>query len=190
MLGSGVRWVLRLALPALFLAGILALGQLPVGQAPSQGMVRLIGRMVGARVRVCRDLTREELAKIPKHMQLGGQTCEQSPLPYRLQVWIGDQLRVDENLRPAGIRGDRPLYVQQEWLLEPGIYPLRIRFAPGPARPPTGGEAGLAERALAQALGAAAHFDLDELVDVRAGRVFLLELDEPARRWMNYGNGR
>ncbi len=188
MLSDSVRWVLRVAVPALLLAGILLLVRQPIGQSPSEGMLRLAGRLVGARVKVCRDFTPEELAKVPKHMQLGGQTCEQSLLPYRLQVWIGDQLRIDDVVRPAGIRADRPLYVQHELLLNPGAYPLRVRFAPAP--PMKGPATEAAQQALAQAMGSAPHFDLDLPMNLAAGRVFLLELDEPGRRWISHGNER
>ncbi len=190
MLSNAVRWVLRLAVPALVLGGILALVRQPIGHSPREGMLRLIGRMVGARVNVCRTLTAEELAKIPKHMQRGGQVCEQSLLPYHLQVWLDGRLRIDEVARPAGIRADRPVYVQQELLLPPGTYQLRIRLAPGSGSgpEPAGSESGPAQRAVAQAMAAAANFDLDQSIDLRAGQVFLVELDESGRRWITHVN--
>ncbi len=190
MLINAVRWGLRLAVPALLLGGILALVRQPIGHAPREGMLRLIGRMVGARINVCRPLTPEELEKIPKHMQRGGQVCEQSLLPYHLQVWLDGQLRIDEVVRPAGIRGDRPVYVQQELLLLPGTYRLRIRLAPasGPGQDAGATPPGPIQQAVAQAMAAAATFDLDQPLDLRAGRVSLVELDEPGQRWISHVN--
>jgi len=57
--------------------------------------------------------TAEEKARIPQHMQAAGQQCEQSLMPYRLQVWLDGDLRIARSVRPAGVRGDRPVYVQE-----------------------------------------------------------------------------
>ncbi len=187
-----VKRVLRISLQVLVPAGLLAAMafgvRYPIGQPPEQAKLMLLGRMVGERVRVCRDLTPEELARIPKHMQATGkQQCEQSLLPYRLRVWLNDALRIDATVRPAGIRADRPVYVQEELLLPPGSFAVRIAFDP---EPPTGGRSGagaedaVRAKALAEAVERATHYSLDRTLILTKGQVARFELDEDARKWV------
>ena len=178
---------LQIGLAAVLLAGLAALAHVPIGQAPHDAMVRLVGRMVAEKVKVCRNLTTEELAKIPKHMQTAGQRCEQSLLPYHLDVWVDESHRIDLPMRPAGIRGDRPIYVLQDLLLPPGARQLRIRFEPealSPASPGIPGGAPDPQRAaLAEAIRQGTRYNLDRTVQLNPGQVVLVELNEQTRLW-------
>lgn len=182
--------VLRISLQVLVPAGLLAAMafgvRYPIGQPPEQAKLMLLGRMVGERVRVCRDLTPEELARIPKHMQaVGKQQCEQSLLPYRLRVWLNDALRIDSTVRPAGIRADRPVYVQEELLLPPGSIAVRIAFDPEPLNGgKSGAEDAVRTKALAEAVERATHYSLDRTLILAKGQVARFELDEDARKWV------
>jgi hypothetical protein len=94
---------------------------------PGDAMIRLSWRARGARVEECRPLTEEELERIPRHMQRE-EICEGSVLPYRLRVVLNDQQAVDEVVRAAGARGDRPLFVLQELPVPSGTHHLVVEF--------------------------------------------------------------
>lgn len=188
MFKRGVRAGLQVLVPAGLLAAMAIGVRFPIGEPAEQAKLMVLGRMVGERVRVCHDLTPEELARIPKHMQAPGQQqCEQSLLAYRLRFWLDDALRIDATVRPAGIRGDRPVYVQEELLVPPGSHAVRIAFDP---EPPTGGKfgAGAEEaaraRARSEAVGRATHYPLERTLVLSKGQVARFELDEDARQWV------
>lgn len=181
-----VRRGLQALVPAGLLAALAFAVRFPVGQPAEQAQLLLLGRMVGERVRVCRDLTPEELVRVPRHMQAPGQrSCEQSLLPYRLRVWLDGALRIDTAVRPSGLRGDRPVYVQEALTLPPGSFAVRIAFDPEPA---AGGAAGAEDaahaQAMAEALARATHYGLERTLVLAKGQVARLELDEDARQWV------
>lgn len=126
---SIIQFVPRLLITVLFLTLLTVGNRTPVGQPGSAGMLRLAWRLPGARIQSCRDLTAAELASRPMHMRQPRE-CIDQPLHYRLQVEIQGETRLDRTLSPAGARGDRPLYVQQDFRLQPGVYPIRIAFVP------------------------------------------------------------
>ena len=71
------------------------------------------------RVERCRELSDEELARLPAHMRLRTQ-CEGYSARYRLAITVdGHQLAAD-TLRGGGLRHDRPLHVFQEHDVAPG----------------------------------------------------------------------
>jgi hypothetical protein len=90
-------------------------------------IVRLAWRARGERVRDCRRLTPEELAKLPAHMRQE-EVCEGRILPYRLTVALDDSAAVDQLIHGAGAREDRPLYVFQDLVLKPGVHRISVRF--------------------------------------------------------------
>jgi hypothetical protein len=174
---------------AAMLLSLVALGHVPIGEPPRDATIRLAGRMVGEKVKVCRDLTPAELATIPKHMQAAGQRCDQSILPYRLQVWVDDAQRADLLVQPAGVRGDRPVYVHKELVLPPGAHRLRVQFDPEEAAPATaaGGNPSAHDAALREAVQQAARFPLERELQLRAGAIVLVELNEQTRKWEVHG---
>jgi hypothetical protein len=109
----------------------LAVGELsyttvPVGTSDS-AMVRLAWRATPARIRHCRTLTPEELARIPAHMRRT-EECSETTLPYRLTVRLDSNPPFVLPVHAAGARQDRPMYVFQEWRVLPGPRMIRIRF--------------------------------------------------------------
>lgn len=175
-------WMLRLAVPAVLLAGLVLGGRVPLGEAPADGVLRLAWRFVSAPVEHCRPYTAGEKASLPEHMQ-AGQHCERSLLAYRLQVAVDGETRLDKRLQPPGIHADRPLYAQEHLPLPPGQHQVRIRFVPD--TPPqgaasgTGGDDGNAAADRRKALQAARHFALEQSVRICAGRVALVTLNDP-----------
>jgi hypothetical protein len=195
---------LRWGVAASALALLVALGNVPIGDAPRDAMIRFVGRMVGEKVRVCRDLTAEELAKIPKHMQAAGQRCEQSILPYHLEVWIDEVRSIDMTVSPAGIRGDRPVYVHRDLTLAPGTHQLRVRFEPEALQPAAQAPPGAAapstqqpatqpptaqQDAVREAVRQGTRYPLERTLTLRAGMIVFVELNEQTGKWDVRGDG-
>lgn len=142
-----------LLLGLLMLVVVAALAQVPLGHAPTEGVLRLTWRMRGPVVKVERAVD----PSVPIHMRPQGE-FEHRPVPFALQVDLDGARVVDREVAPAGLRGDRPLVVHEEWPLPPGRHHLRVRFAPlGPA-----GET----------------LSYDGPVDLRPGRITLVGLSE------------
>jgi hypothetical protein len=168
-------------LAAALLAGIAWLSNLPLGREPDQGVVRLAWRMVGERVSLCRRRSAAELEGMVPHMRQP-LDCRVRLLPYRLRVTLDGAPVIDRPVESAGAQGDRPLFVQEELAVSPGPHRLEMTFtaAPGLARGAGGIEVrGEEERAaLEAALAKARAFRLERSLDIRAGRIVLVELVE------------
>jgi len=131
------RRIMGIALAGGFTLAVGALSNtsVPVGAGDS-AMVRLAWRATPARVRHCRALTPEELARIPAHMRRT-EECTETTLPYRLTIQLDSGPPITLSVHAAGAREDRPMYVFQEWRVLPGFRTIRIRFEREPA--PAGG---------------------------------------------------
>ena len=185
-------WPLRFAVPAIVLALMVVFIRFPLGSEPGHGMVRLSWRTVGERVRLCEKYTSAEIEKLPKHMRISTERCSQSLLPYRLRVWWNEREVVDKPVLPAGWRGDRPLFVNEEFSAQPGLYRLKVRFQPleqstdsatepskeSPAEPDNSRQS----QARADALRQATVYELERLVNLRAGRIVLVGLNEDQQK--------
>lgn len=175
------QWPGRIVVGGALLGLVGLLSNLPAGTPAHDGLLRLAWRSAGESVRLCRQRSAEELSRLAPHMRQP-QECHQRTLPYRLRVRVDGAERIAHPVRAVGARGDRPLYVQQELPLAPGQHALEISFtvAPELARGPEGiAVADDAQRAaLEAALQSARGFHEATTVQVRAGRIVLVELDE------------
>jgi hypothetical protein len=90
-------------------------------------VIRLAWRARGERVRRCRTLTPDELAKLPAHMRQE-EVCERAVLPYRLRVTVDGASAIDELVHAGGAREDRPLFVFRELSLAPGAHHITVAF--------------------------------------------------------------
>ncbi len=95
---------------------------------PEHAAVRLSWRAPGQRIDQCREMTEEELRRLPVHMRRE-EVCEQHVLPYRLTLFLNDSLILTRTIRAAGAHQDRPLYVYEELAVEPGRRKLTVRFS-------------------------------------------------------------
>ncbi len=143
--------------------GVLVIGSaLPwtAGEA-NRGLLRLSWRAVGERMEACREPSAEELAALPPHMRQSA-ICEARLTPFQLDVELDGRSLLDTRVHPSGARGDRPAYVREEFLVEPGEHRLSVRFVaivPDDAEPrPTQ--------------------ELDESIRVEPGRIVLITRDE------------
>jgi hypothetical protein len=80
-------------------------------------------------VEECRTITPEELAELPIHMRRE-EVCEGRVVPFGLGVEIDERLVLADTIHGAGARGDRPIYVFREILVEPGTREIVVRFTP------------------------------------------------------------
>ena len=177
-------WGLRILVPLGFMAALIWLGRFPMDWTSDQGMLRLGWRLVGTNIRLCRDYTEEERRTLPKHMQLK-QHCTTSLLSYRLRVVVNGVPQMDKVVKPPGARGDRPLYVNEEMSLAPGVYRVEVRFEPhdpniGAAEPSNAGEK--AEReAIGVALAKATVYRMENDIRIESGRIVLVDLHEDTK---------
>jgi hypothetical protein len=133
-------------------------------------IVRLAWRARGERVRDCRRRTPEELAKLPAHMRQE-EVCEGRILPYRLVVDMDGAVAVNQLIRGAGAREDRPLYVFQDLVVSPGTHRVAVTFTREGAPPADTSTA-------AGALTTPARLTLDTVVTLGSRRVVLVTYDE------------
>lgn len=127
--GGARRALLAAGLTAAALAATAALSQVPHGATPGHGAVRLSWRLPGQSWLDCRPLGADEIAKLPAHMRRT-EECRTVHLRYRLRAWLDGRAVADREVAPLGARGDRPLYVDQEFAAGPGPHALRVEFRP------------------------------------------------------------
>jgi len=120
---------LRLGSGALLLA-LLLVAMHRTASDPTDGAVLGVAvQTMAGTVQECRSLSDTELAALPRHMRRQ-EICEPRAVPYRLEVRIDGESRLDRIYRPAGIHGDRPITVDRRIGLVAGSHSVRIRFAP------------------------------------------------------------
>jgi hypothetical protein len=126
---DAARTVLRLAAGATMLACVCVAAHRTASDPTDGAVLALAVRTMAGTVQDCRTLSTEELAVLPRHMQRS-EICEARAVPYRLELTIDGEPRLDRVYRAAGIHGDRPITVDERILLAAGRHALAIRFAP------------------------------------------------------------
>jgi len=121
-------------------------------------VLRLGWRLAGQVRQRCRDLTSEELAARPVHMRRPRE-CVTEPLTYDLTATVDGRIIARNRVRPAGLRGDRPLSVEEEFDIRPGPHAVTVTFSPA--------DGGTGGRVLT----------FDETVRFERGRVVLITQD-------------
>jgi hypothetical protein len=77
------------------------------------------------RVERCRELSDDELAKLPAHMRLRTQ-CEGYSARYQLRIELAERRLTMDTLRGGGLRHDRPLHVFREYDVTPGRQRIQV----------------------------------------------------------------
>jgi hypothetical protein len=140
--GRGVVAVLVSALAVVAIAG---LSRIPFDATrDDRALVRLSWRTPGELVAECRRLSAEELERLPIHMRRE-EVCEGRLVPYRLQVDIDGRRVIDDTVRAAGAREDRPLYVFRELPVPPGRHRVEVLWEQVRAGEPEPGGAASAD---------------------------------------------
>jgi len=185
------RWLLRAVGGALLFvsAGVLSLlSEAPYTAEPAtHGVIRLAWRARGERVRRCRRLTPDELAKLPAHMRQE-EVCERAVLPYRLRVTVDGAPAIDELVRAGGAREDRPLFVFRELSVAPGAHHITVVFeraSGGDAEDEHEGEDDRAQRREPRESAVREtpdHLALDETVTLAPRAILLVTYDDEGQR--------
>ena len=148
---------------------VAVLGQVPYGRASDHAVLRLSLRTVQGQIEICRDRTEAELAALPQHMRTPTECVDHTPR-YRLTVTLDGRGVIDRVVAPGGIRGDRPLIVDERIPVEPGRAALTVRFV-------AEADATLAADQQA-ALARLPKYELARQTTFSAGRVTLVTLDD------------
>lgn len=127
--GRVTAGVLRVAGAAALLVGIAGTTRLSVGREATNGLLRLSWRLAGQVELICRDWEPEELAKRALHMRTA-RDCSRHAVGYELHVEVDGKPLPREEIRPKGVHGDAPLYVNRDIPLAHGVHAVRIRFEP------------------------------------------------------------
>lgn len=188
-----------LAAVALRWSSVLPSGTRTVAGLPAQLRLSLSARP--ERVEHCRELSDEELAKLPAHMRLRTQ-CEGYSARYLLRISLGERQFTMDTLRGGGLRHDRPLHVFQEHDVGAGRQRLlvevtRLDEGPAPAAVDTGSvprpeasdtllggraEREREERTRRVAEAMPSRLVLDTTMTLVPGGVVLITFDQNARR--------
>lgn len=178
------RALFNVLLSGVLFFGVAFFGRKAIGHDADHGLLRMAWRTSGEKVRICKELSAAEKAKIPIHMRRDA-GCVSRVLPYRLHVSVDGKVVEDRPVVPAGIHGDRPLYVQAELPRAPGPVTVQIDFAPDLSL--LHQEVGKRDPAWEASAAKAPRFALDQVVDIRAGRIALVALDKSGKQLVVYG---
>ena len=146
-------------------------------------IVRLAWRTRGEQVRDCRRRSPEELQRLPVHMRQE-EVCEGRVLPYRLVVALDSVPLVDRLVHGAGAREDRPLYVFQDLIVEPGPHRISVRFTLETPSVQPGSDQDRGDAALP---APPPRLALDTTLTLGARRVLLVTYDEERERLVLLG---
>lgn len=121
--------VARFAIGSAMLALLVIITHVNVSDPTGGAILGIAVRTMAGTVQDCRQLTDVEKAALPRHMQRN-EICETRAAPYRLEVRVDGETRLDRVYRAAGIRGDRPLTVDERIGVAQGSRAVSIRLAP------------------------------------------------------------
>ncbi len=171
-------WALRAGVTAVLLAGVVVAGQIPFGKPSDKAVARLALRTVHTRLEVCRDRTAEELATLPTHMRQP-RVCEGISPTYRLVLEVDGREVLTAEADAGGARGDRPLIVDEEVEVDPGYRQLRVSMAPVQTN-------AALDEASSAAWAEIPRYGLEQSVELTAGHITLVVLDQDANRLKIY----
>lgn len=161
------RLALLWGVSAVALVGVAALSAVPMPAEEEYALIRMSWRAPGIAIQECRTLTEEELAALPSHMRRA-EECTGRNADFVLTVAVESLPTTVDTIRPAGARGDRPIYVSRELRVPPGSHRLRVTFEP--QLPPAADT--VPDRSLA----------LSATVDVQSGEIALVTTDDAVTR--------
>ena len=171
-----VRISLGILLGAVCLWGMTLLSEFRQGDPPQISQLRLAWRVAGQRAKVCRTLTAVELAKLPLHMR-HKEECQERNFDYALRLSVDGREVLSRTISPSGVRGDRPVYVQEDVPLLPGVYKIKVEFSA--LEPSFLSSLDESQKAIVlDGMKRSVRFDFDQSVTTEAGRIVLLSSDE------------
>lgn len=160
-----LRPAVQIAVALGILLGVEALAHLPLGRPADGAAIRLAIRTAAGRIEICRDVAAEELAKLPLHMRQP-RICEERPVAYRLTLRVDGVAVHDVRAARRGLRGDRPLVIDDLVALPAGRHDLEVRLEP---EVPPGTTSSIA--------AGLPRGELRQMVELPAGRIALVTWD-------------
>jgi len=153
----------------------------PVQMGDDTPRLRVAFRSAHRQTRLCRPPTTAELAGVPAHMRRK-ELCQAWEIPYRLRIAVDEQTLADHELKGGGMRGDRPVFVEEEFPLVPGVHRVAVAFTPQPPELPAeaaGWRPADRERFVAEGRQAPA-WTIHRPITFTPGRVVMLSLGQPS----------
>lgn len=152
--------MIRLASGGALLALVVIVTHVNVSDPAVGAILGVAVRTMAGTVQECRALSEEEFAALPQHMRRK-EVCETHAVPYRLEVRVDGEVRLDQVYRAAGFHGDRPITVDERIGVAAGAHDVAIRFAPADG-------AGEAELPV---------FTFEKRIDLAEGRIRIARLE-------------
>lgn len=131
--------LLRLAAAAVLLTFLLQVTHTTASDPTEGSILRIAVRTTAGTTQDCRRLSPAELEALPMHMRRP-EVCETRALPYRLHVRIDGRTMLEGTYTAAGIRGDRPLTVDEEFAVPAGEHEVAVSFLPESTESPDASE--------------------------------------------------
>jgi ferredoxin len=128
-LGRGWRYCKAVSVSALLLLTLGALSRVPMGADPTQGVLRIGAHIPGLVIEDCRELSAAELAKRPLHMRLPVECSKIAPT-YVLTVEVDGAQVVRRIIDHAGLRADRPLFLDEDIAVPSGAHRFAVDLRP------------------------------------------------------------
>jgi len=173
---KSLRLVTGVLLGAGLLYGMSMLSEVRQGSAPQLSQLRLAWRLVGQRAKVCRTLTAVEIAKLPLHMRKK-EDCQERNFDYALRLVIDGHEVLTRTISPSGVRGDRPIFVQEDFPLLPGTYKVQVEF--NPVDPDFLATLSEDQKAIVlEGMTKSVRYSFSEDINTTAGKIVLLSPDE------------
>lgn len=92
---------------------------------PDEAQIRFTFKHPGEMAEACRDLTPEEMARLPRHMRRS-QECTRTRLPVSVTVRVDGVLRLERTYPPTGLWRDGPSYAYEILPVAPGVHRVEI----------------------------------------------------------------
>lgn len=96
--------------------------------AADQALLRLSMRVSGALLEPCRELSAEELARLPPNMR-AAQVCPRARAPVRIRLELDGRSIADERLNPRGLARDGAAVLYRRIPVTAGVHRVRIQVA-------------------------------------------------------------
>ncbi|MGK2961254.1 MAG: hypothetical protein ACSLFK_03790 [Gemmatimonadaceae bacterium] len=117
-----------IAVTAIALAGLAWLSAAPVPLSGAESArLRLSLSARPERIETCRVLSSDELAKLGEHMRQRVE-CEGKFASYQLRVSVDGSPVHESVVRGAGLRSDRPIYLLEDFSVNPGTRAVHVSF--------------------------------------------------------------
>ena len=109
------------------IAGVAVLSAWPTYRTVPQGTALLKLSFSHGGARSCRDLTDQELAKLPPNMRRT-EICDRERQPVFVELDLDGETVYRASLPPSGIAGDGPSRVYQRFVLPAGEHDVAVRL--------------------------------------------------------------